>query len=702
MKRFSFHRLSIRLRLTLLISFFLLSVILIFGSISYLSIKKTSLKVGEDRLKSLSEQLTTMLSANVHNTISSTYKTANKPAIKKFILSNGKDSVNESLKLLQELKKDSQNVQVELRNTNHLSLLKLTTDSTPIHFNINSIITSTGSGQIDSGTVGNLYLSNNSLYYPIVVTITEQNKLLGYVVRWRKMANSSKGVEQLSKLMGTDGNLYIGNTDGTLWTDMIKPVSAIPIVYNPKSNKVNYFSSNNKEVLVSVSPIKGSKWLFAIEMSKGRILEAADRFLNWMIITALTLLAIGFFIAWKLSRSITRPLRDLTNATTGIASGNYHTLVQAKRNDEIGELANAFNSMAVQVHNSQQELQKKAENYKMLFESNPMPMWIISLPTLEIKNVNRAAIDHYGYSRDEFLNMNSKDMRPKEDVDKYVATITKYEEENKHTIWRHRKKDGSIIMVEVITDTIKYEEQEAKLILANDVTEKLKAEAELVRHRFMKQQLITETTIQAQEKEREELAKELHDNINQILTSTKLYLEMAIENNKEFARDAVSKSYENVKRVIGEIRQLSKQLVPPSLGTTLIDGITDLCHEIQSLTPIKITIDSEGFSEKIMNDNLKLMVYRIIQEQVNNILKHAAASKVFISILNDDKDIHLTIVDNGVGFDTSKKSKGIGLRNIDNRVKFQNGTAFISSQIGKGCRLAISIPYTRVEDRLAI
>ena len=73
--------------------------------------------------------------------------------------------------------------------------------------------------------------------------------------------------------------------------------------------------------------------------------------------------------------------------------------------------------------------------------------------------------------------MNSKDMRPKEDVDKYVATITRHsEEENKHTIWRHRKKDGSIIMVEVITDTIKYEEQEAKLILANDVTEKLKAE----------------------------------------------------------------------------------------------------------------------------------------------------------------------------------------------------------------------------------
>ena len=173
----------------------------------------------------------------------------------------------------------------------------------------------------------------------------------------------------------------------------------------------------------------------------------------------------------------------------------------------------------------------------------------------------------------------------------------------------------------------------------------------------MKQQLITETTIQAQEKEREELAKELHDNINQILTSTKLYLEMAIENNKEFARDAVSKSYENVKRVIGEIRQLSKQLVPPSLGTTLIDGITDLCHEIQSLTPIKITIDSEGFTEEIMNDNLKLMLYRIIQEQVNNILKHAAASKVFITILNDDKDIHLTIVDNGVGFDTSKKNQ---------------------------------------------
>src|SRR5690606_4772337 len=110
---------------------------------------------------------------------------------------------------------------------------------------------------------------------------------------------------------------------------------------------------------------------------------------------------------------------------------------------------------------------------------------------------------------------------------------------NHRSIWRHKKKDGAIIMVEVTADNILYHGQPARLILANDVTEKLNAEAQLVRHRVMEKELISETTIQAQEKEREELGKELHDNINQILASTKLYLEMALKGDSDLVEEAV-------------------------------------------------------------------------------------------------------------------------------------------------------------------
>src|SRR6185369_15994277 len=237
---------------------------------------------------------------------------------------------------------------------------------------------------------------------------------------------------------------------------------------------------------------------------------------------------------WLMSRQISEPLRKLTGAASELAAGNYSSIVQVDRHDELGKLARAFNAMAIRVRNSQKELGNKAQNYKLLFESNPMPIWIVTNSNLMIIDVNEAAINHYGYSREEFIKLKSTDLRPEEDVEKYLASISRESTaKNNRGIWRHKKKDGTVIMVDVITDDIMYQDKPAKLVLANDITEKLKAEAELVRHRIMQQEIITETTIQVQEKEREELGKELHDNINQILASTKLYLEIARRGNTE-------------------------------------------------------------------------------------------------------------------------------------------------------------------------
>ena len=342
-----------------------------------------------------------------------------------------------------------------------------------------------------------------------------------------------------------------------------------------------------------------------------------------------------------------------------------------------------------------EELEKKAQNYKLLFERNPMPMWIICENTLDVIDVNDAAVDHYGYSREEFLKLNSRDLSPQEDVRKYIDSIDSTAKGEYRGISRHKKKDGTVIMVDVIADNIIYQEKAARLILSNDVTEKLNAEAELVSHRIMQQKLITEAAIQVQEKEREEIGKELHDNINQILASTKLYLELALGGNLETFGDAISKSYQNVTFIIEEIRRLSKKLVPPSLDATLAEAIQDLIDEIQAITPIKISLMTD-LDEKLLNENIKLMIYRIVQEQINNILKHATASQVEIRAIADAEKLDVAIIDNGVGFDTNKKSKGIGLRNIDNRVKFYNGTTQVISHPGKGCSLEISIPMEKI------
>ena len=695
MKRPFFLRLSLGQRLPLIIFLLLLSIILIFGITSYIGVSRAELNAGEDRLKVLSEQLSSMLTGNTHSMVASAKENGNTPHIINYVKTNGADSSSETVEDLIALRKDTGYLKVEIKNADFHTIYSSAKNDFDLNVSLDTILTKL-SNTPDTAFVGQLYKSGDAVYYPIVSTIFENNKTIGYLVRWRMMSITAPALAQLRKLLGSGASLVVGNKDGKIWSDLQKAISPVPSFQQIENNVIHY-QRNSEKVIAHIRPIVNSQWLVAVELSKKEVLGAANQFLKWLILIGSILLIIGVLVAWLMVRKITDPLQKLTTAVSGIAAGNYSTLSHLNRYDELGKLARAFNAMSAQVQDAQKTLESKAQNYRLLFEGNPMPMWIISKSTLEILNVNQAAVEHYGYTLSEFLALNSKDLRPEEDHEKYVQFIN--DEKNIHSnnrgIWRHKKKDGTIIMVDVTADNIIYHDQPARLILANDVTEKLNAEAQLVRHRVMQQELISETTLQVQEKAREELGKELHDNINQILASTKLYLEMAKGGNAKLVQEAIDKSYDNVNLAIMEIRRLSKQLVAPALETSLVDVIKDLSEEIQAITPINTSLIIDNFHEHLLNDNLKLVLYRIIQEQVNNILKHAAASDVHITIATEHGIVYLIIWDNGIGFDTTKKSKGIGLRNIDSRVKFYDGEVNLTSQPGKGTRLEISVPLER-------
>ena len=130
---------------------------------------------------------------------------------------------------------------------------------------------------------------------------------------------------------------------------------------------------------------------------------------------------------------------------------------------------------------TENELIQNEQKYKILFEKNPQPMWIYDLSTLRFLEVNDAAVLQYGYSRDEFLSMTIKDIRPAEDINDLVKDISNTADDlNKAGVWRHKKKNGEIIYVEIISHTINFENCEARLVLANDISEHKKAEDELV------------------------------------------------------------------------------------------------------------------------------------------------------------------------------------------------------------------------------
>lgn len=225
-----------------------------------------------------------------------------------------------------------------------------------------------------------------------------------------------------------------------------------------------------------------------------------------------------------------------------------------------------------------------------------------------------------------------------------------------------------------------------------DVTEKRKLEKELAEQQLRQQKLITEVTIDAQEKERNELGRELHDNINQVLATVKMYLNLAKEKTDK-KDELILRSSNNINYAIEEIRKLSKSLVAPSLGDVgLVAALQDLIEETNLGNDLQVQLNTELTHEKKIDKTMELMLYRIAQEQLNNIRKYAKAQNVTITIKTDDKNVFFSIADDGVGFDTTQKVHGIGLKNISSRVNFYSGNMTITSARGEGCTISITIP----------
>jgi signal transduction histidine kinase len=131
-------------------------------------------------------------------------------------------------------------------------------------------------------------------------------------------------------------------------------------------------------------------------------------------------------------------------------------------------------------------------------------------------------------------------------------------------------------------------------------------------------------------------------------------------------------------------------LVPPSLGEISLTGaITDMLGDIEKVNELDFSTRWVVEDESVIGDKLKLTIYRIVQEQVNNILKHAKAKTVFITLQQQATAIELNITDDGIGFDITQKRNGVGLQNIISRTSIHNGTVKITSEPGKGCDLTV-------------
>ena len=261
--------------------------------------------------------------------------------------------------------------------------------------------------------------------------------------------------------------------------------------------------------------------------------------------------------------------------------------------------------------------------------------------------------------------------------------------------YRFKRDDGHYAYIFDRAIVIRNEEKKPVRIIgaAQDITPRKKLEQKLLQKELEKQKIISKATIDTQEQERTEIGRELHDNVNQVLTTTKLYLELS-QSSPEMKEEMIQKSKKNIIYVINEIRQLSRSLMNPSIDDLgLMDAIKDLIDSINATKKLFIKLKMGRDIESLLTADTKLMVYRILQEALNNAVKHSQAANVLIHIKKKEKNIEVIVQDNGIGFNIASAKKGVGLKNIQNRVYLVNGKLKIESTPGNGCTLFIHFPF---------
>jgi signal transduction histidine kinase len=373
---FSLRGLSIRQQLPLLICLLLLTLILLFGTISYIGIRRAVQGIGQERLRSLTGELASLFQQSARTMGAATQTVANKEEIIHYLEADPQHppSAAAALQTMEKLLADSQTARVELRDTVGRVLLytgkslagTTAKPNVPIEGD-GSAIRPDAAAEItgkkpDINFVGKFYLVGDSLYYPIIATVSSGGKAIGYFLRWRPMRTTPKAIAQLSQLIGTKAAFYFGNSDGTLWNDLLRPVARPPFDTLSGHHTVTYERPGIGPVIASAMPVAGTKWIIRVELSQTLILEAANRFLYWMLAAGTILIIVGIFVAWLISRNFTRPLDRLMQATAAIASGDYSSPVAVDRRDELGKLAASFNSMSLQVSHAHDQLEKKVRD----------------------------------------------------------------------------------------------------------------------------------------------------------------------------------------------------------------------------------------------------------------------------------------------------------------------------------------------------
>lgn len=339
---------------------------------------------------------------------------------------------------------------------------------------------------------------------------------------------------------------------------------------------------------------------------------------------------------------------------------------------------------------AQQKLEESENRYRLLFETNPVPLIIFNPTSSKVLDVNEATALLLGYSKTELINLTFDNILSDQSELTQQALFEITERDvSKNIETELRSKSARKIPCEIKFDSIIIQNEHAVLGAINDLTTIKSTE-----------KLVIQSLIEGADNERTRVSKEIHDSLGQSLTAANLNLnaiktQIAQLENKTIEKFETGLGF--LKNAIEESRNIAHNLMPKAIEDFgIILSLKSLFNQIEKSTGLTIVFYENINNHLRFDMNIELNLFRITQEALNNVIKHAGATEVFVQLMLHPDEIIYTFEDNGRGFDkmlVKQTNKGIGLNSIANRAKAMSGHLDIDSTINGGTTLTIIIPF---------
>lgn len=335
---------------------------------------------------------------------------------------------------------------------------------------------------------------------------------------------------------------------------------------------------------------------------------------------------------------------------------------------------------------SRKRLTASEEQYRLLFDQNPIPMWIYDPSTLKFITVNQSALKKYGYPRNKMLDMLVTDLHPKSDAD-YFSIALKQNLQHPQLSFKdctHLTSKNEKLVVEISVSEIIYKRKRQRLVIALDITEQREAEEKAI-----------SAIIEGEERERQRIAEELHDGLGQYLSACNMNLKSLYEDLEDISdkhAEIFETGLELLNYAISETRNIAQNLLPKAIQDYGLElAIESLISHLKINTGIKFTYYNNVTGIEIP-DKVQINLYRILQEGINNAIRHGKSSTIDIQLVYSDNELLMTIEDNGIGFDINNLSApGIGLQSIKTRAGAMSADFDLRSN-EKGTIISLVVP----------